>query len=61
MNLTFKKNSDINPKIYIKGGRVINSKEGANVKQDIFIADKKIIAIGNKNEISIDFKFPGLP
>ena len=55
MNLTFKKNIDIDPKIYIKGGRVINSKEGANVKQDIFIADKKIIAIGNKNETSIDF------
>ncbi len=55
MNLTLKKNFETKSKILIKGGKVITAKEGVNVSQDVLVADNKIVAIGNKNEISLDF------
>ena len=55
MSSTLKNNFDTNFRIRIKGGKVINLHEGLSVNQDVLIADNKIVAIGNNNEISLDF------
>ena len=55
MSSTLKNNFDTNFRILIKGGKVVNLHEGLSVNQDVLIADNKIVAIGNNNEISLDF------
>lgn len=50
-------NSPVNfhSRILIKGGTVIESNSEKKITKDICIANKKIIAIGNENNISVDF------
>ncbi len=56
MKVNRTKNSRDEPsKIQVKGGKIIGSKEGEKSEKDIWISEKKIIGIGNKNEIPFDF------
>ena len=40
--------------IHIKNGRLVDPKNGIDATQDVFIADKRIAAIGKQAAISID-------